>query len=69
MNQPGLFDAAPALVCAFGEPWLGPHPRCEQEGTRLCALFDAAVARGACDTDGYTPGDRLAQCAAREGGR
>lgn len=65
MEQGALpFDAVsvdPALVCAFGEPWLGAHPLCEQEGDRLCRLFEAAVGRGEFDAHGYTPNERKAQ--------
>ena len=39
-------------TCAFGEPWLGEHPLCATETERLCAEFDAAVARGELDEDG-----------------
>lgn len=26
------------LVCAFGEPWLGPHPLCAAETSRVCGV-------------------------------
>lgn len=40
------------LICSFGEPWLGPHPKCAAEVDRLCAEFDEAVTRGEMDEDG-----------------
>ena len=54
----GFFDAVPidpTLVCAFGEPWMGPHPLCRAESDRNCLAFDAAVARGEFNERGYTP--------------
>jgi hypothetical protein len=55
-GQLSLFDDPPdddGLVCAFGEPWMGPHPRCQAETDRLCAEFDAAVARGEYSPTGH----------------
>jgi hypothetical protein len=26
------------LACAFGEPWLGPHPLCRAEVARVCGV-------------------------------
>ena len=49
------------LVCANGEPWMGPHPLCEAEAERTCQRFDDAVARGEFDAQGYTPNERIAQ--------
>lgn len=49
-----------ALACAFGEPWLGPHPLCEAETERACLAFDADVAAGKYDAEGYTPAERAA---------
>ena len=47
MTQPLLFDVGPrGLTCALGEDWLGDHALCHAETDRLCAQFDAAVARG-----------------------
>lgn len=43
------------LTCAFGEPWEGAHPLCEQEVERACQRFNEAVARGECNERGYTP--------------
>jgi len=69
------FEAVPdtafdiSLTCAFGEPWMGPHPLCEAEVERLCAAFDAAVGAGAYDREGYTPAERRAVAfKARSGG-
>lgn len=50
-----------ALACAFFEPWRGPHPRCDAHSRALRARFEADVAVGVYDTDGYTPSDRAAQ--------
>lgn len=50
-----------ALACAFGEPWLGPHPLCEAETERACQQFDVAVAAGTYDEQGFTPLERAAQ--------
>ena len=50
-----------ALACAFGEPWGGLHPLCEAETARGCAQFDADVAAGKYDADGYTPKERAAR--------
>lgn len=49
------------LACVFGEPMIGPHPRCEAEVDRACAAFKAGVTAGRWDADGYTPQDRKAQ--------
>ncbi len=49
------------LACAFGEPWLGPHPLCEAETDRACRQFDAEVIAGKYDAEGYTPFERAAQ--------
>lgn len=49
------------LACAFGEPWLGPHPLCDAETDRACRAFDADVAAGKYDEQGYTPLERAAQ--------
>ena len=57
----------PVLVCAFGEPWMGPHPLCEAETDRKCARFEAAVLAGTYDAQGYTPNERKAM--ARKGPR
>jgi hypothetical protein len=40
---------------------MGPHPVCEAETARLGAAFDAAVARGVYDAQGYTPRERAAR--------
>jgi hypothetical protein len=48
------------LTCAFGEPWIGPHPLCQAQLTRDCAAFAAAVTRGEYDARGYTPNERKA---------
>ena len=64
MEQLALFDAAPTLpvlTCAFGEPWMGPHPLCDAETDRACAEFARLVAAGKYDADGYTPNERKAQ--------
>ncbi len=37
------------LACAFGEPWMGPHPLCEDETDRACRQFDADVVTGKYD--------------------
>lgn len=50
-----------ALACAFGEPWLGPHPICDAEGLAARERFDAAVASGEYDADGFTPLEGAAQ--------
>lgn len=64
----------PTLVCAFGWPiqdrsqevptgygersW---HCKgCAENGERLCAAFEADVAAGKYDRDGYTPAERRA---------
>lgn len=49
------------LACAFGEPWMGPHPLCEAEVDRSIREFHAAVARGEYDAEGYTPAERRMQ--------
>jgi hypothetical protein len=63
-----MASASKPLTCFFGEPWgYGPdrtwlsHPRCDEETARACRAFDAAVARGEFDADGYTPKERRAQ--------
>ena len=65
-GQLSLFDDKPAatgLTCRFGEPWMGPHPLCHAETERLCAEFDAAVARGE-----YSPtGHKLTRKERRDG--
>ena len=65
MNQPMLWqdepNTAPVLVCAYGEPWLGPHPRCNARGMELAREFAAAVSRGEFDAQGYTPAERTAK--------
>ena len=58
--QGDLFSDA-GLVCAFGEPWIGPHPLCEAETGRACAAFDAGVQAGRWDAQGYTPAERRQQ--------
>ena len=30
--------ASGELACAFGEPWLGPHPLCQAETARICGV-------------------------------
>ncbi len=30
--------AVKVLTCAFGEPWLGPHPLCRAEIARVCGV-------------------------------
>jgi hypothetical protein len=49
------------LTCAFGEPWTGPHPLCAARVEQDRAAFQAAVARGEFDAEGYTPKERKAQ--------
>lgn len=59
-RQADLFGEAPeaaALVCAFGEAWMGPHPLCEAELARGCAVFAAAVARDDYNPRGFTPAE------------
>lgn len=56
--------------CAFGETglgWLGPHHclQCMLEVVRACQAFDAAVARGEFDAEGYTPKERRVQAKRR----
>lgn len=58
MIQPSLFERESSLTCAFGEPWMGPHPLCEAEVDRACTRFAEAVARGDYDAEGYTPQER-----------
>ena len=67
MTQPALFQLTPddGLTCAYNWPWLDHFtplgcPRCEAEVARSCAAFDAAVARGEMDADGYRPSERKA---------
>lgn len=50
-----------SLVCAFGEPWMGPHPLCEAHTLAACQQFDEAVKAGIYDAQGYTPNERRAQ--------
>ena len=61
MNQPMLWqdepNTAPVLVCAYGEPWLGPHPRCNARGAELAREFAA----GPWDAEGYMPAERKAK--------
>lgn len=26
------------IACAFGEPWLGPHPLCQADTARICGV-------------------------------
>lgn len=57
------WKAAPP--CAFGVPWRqhfegNSCPACEAESARLQAAFDAAVASGEYDRQGYTPAERRA---------
>jgi len=54
-------NAPPALTCAFGERWMGPHPRCDAHGAELARAFAAAVACGEFDAQGYTLADRRRQ--------
>lgn len=49
------------LICAFGEPWMGPHPLCEAETERACQQFAEAVRAGKYDVEGYTPAERKAK--------
>lgn len=59
-----------SLVCAFGVPWLHhvTPPTgtglgcllCAAEEERLLAVFDAGVASGTHDAQGYTPSERRA---------
>lgn len=53
-------DPEVGLTCAYGEPWLGEHPLCDQEVVRACARFDAAVDAGIYDVEGYRPSERAA---------
>lgn len=62
--QGALFGSAPVdggLVCAFGEPWMGPHPLCDADTERGCVEFTRLVAAGVYDAQGYTPNERKAQ--------
>ena len=47
-----------SLTCAFGEPWIGPHPKCAAETELACRAFDVAVEAGTYDRAGYTPAER-----------
>lgn len=49
------------LTCAFGEPWMGPHPLCEAHARDMEAEFWKDVAAGKYDPQGYTPNERKAQ--------
>ena len=60
-GQRRLWEEPPTLTCANGEPWTGPHPRCEAETDRACERFDQAVLAGEYDADGYTPNERREQ--------
>lgn len=57
------------LTCAFGLPWISQITHgclwCEAEGERLRALFDAAVAAGTYDQQGYSAKERKAQARRR----
>jgi len=59
MKQQELF--APALVCAYGESWLGMHPLCDAHGEALAKEFAALVASGHYDAEGYTRAERKKQ--------
>ena len=57
---------APPLTCAFGEPWPGAtfpagHPLCDAATDQACVQFEADVAAGRNDAEGYTPVERRAQ--------
>jgi len=50
------------LVCGNGAPWpCGPCRGCLDEAAALDRAFDAAVARGEFDRDGFTASDRAAR--------
>jgi len=46
------------LTCAFGEPWIGKHPKCAAYARALARQFREAVRRGELDAQGYTPKER-----------
>ncbi len=49
------------MACANGEPWLGPHPICQQQVEAAYAQFTDDVLTGIFDADGFTPLERAAQ--------
>lgn len=63
MTQASLFDAPAGLPCAFGVHHAVGEPceRCEAETARGIAEFEAGVAAGRWDAQGYTPAERRAQ--------
>lgn len=53
-------------TCSFGHPFpCGPCDDCLAETERLSQEFEAAVARGEYDAEGYTPNERKAQARRR----
>ena len=61
---PLFAEPAPSgLTCAFGTDWLAHEgcPGCAAFAADLRRQFDADVAAGTYDQDGYTPAERRAQ--------
>lgn len=42
------------LTCAYGEPWMGPHPLCDAAADDACRRFEEAVQQGIWTPQGYT---------------
>lgn len=63
LRLPFAESAPPKLVCAFGSDgadWPGPHhcAACAALVTEMVARFEAAVARGEYDREGYKANER-----------
>lgn len=37
-DKVGTARSGALLTCAYGEPWLGPHPLCQAELARACGV-------------------------------
>ena len=49
------------LTCAYGEPWVGPHPLCDAAALRLIRQCAREIKAGKYDEEGYTKKERRAQ--------
>lgn len=49
---------AKPLTCAFGEPWMGEHPKCAAWAAEMSQQFREAVARGEYDEQGFRRKER-----------
>ena len=49
------------LTCAYGEPWVGPHPLCDAAALRLIRQCARDIRAGKYDAEGYSRKERRAQ--------